>query len=1128
MASVSVSVSVAYDHEVHHFELQRAVESTAPLTFPILCDTLVQHLRLPFTSAELVDVDNAPLEMLYVGDNGHYIPLDDDQALEDALAASSGVLELHLRPPRPPSTMDHTVDNTVVNENGDPPPPPPASKPRANTTILLRIYHHLHRHASSAAADALDQLSDTLDANPRDVTAIRGNRHQVTHLFASFLHHLHTRPQDYRITKGLHRQLVQRFDEISSDIDLSPDTTEAIHDAIRAVSHCHSSVTLIRNKYTKLMPDDVPPSPNSKTSDAPLTRASQEEDVSNPQSQSKNCSRHSRFRLPRRPLKYYFTRLDRMVAASSDNVKAFYARLVRYQTHLEKKGFEFPDWSVPLCRSIERTIFRVSRVHLVGADKGDELQIDSRAVQELGASVTRKLKRAGFPEKYAIRSGELTELMASDDGVVAAVASWSKKKLKRLAANVPVRMRYRGGNGVRGEVGSGSGNGATGEVRTAKGGGGNSSNGLKGGGDSLGSGKGSTRLSKDFSAGSGDIWRVSRVTDASGGSRRSWSHQDVAVRSGSPSRSNSRSRSHSLRSGDMGVGSAGAGGRSTSRGGGGSSSGHARRSHVGSHGSPKSLADDEFALRMELDPNPFGSPNVSNANISSERQRPLGRDRPPVIANVGDVNGGRGGGRNEKVPMRSNGGGASEGPGGLNAIPVKNAINKPAEKDLRENVLDEDDEDEDEDEDEDDIVDIEYDERLRRMFHRNFGDDIEFNDDKEDFDDEFVGGGGGSDDTRQSQWARVNMDKTKHRIPEDEGYTDDRVDDDVVYDVQSLHQQRQAMPTRPQRQAQRRGGYRLLSPSTSGPSRRERQTSPRPPHHDGYSVDLGAGAAAGATSGNGSFSYGRGGNAVGRVGSEVGGVSTHASETGTIGLATETGTATGRTVSMQRKLGLNGLDDTFEDDIDYQDDLDDDFDDTIIRNATYVLRNAAVSKANSIKHNGDVDGIHDDDADSFDTNETIHSDPHGGVGFGGVPLSTNPQQRRSGVSQVPAVAHGEYEPAGGLGLGFPHHHHQEQGQHQEQKRGSRHTAPSVQTLRTSSQWEPPNSESQWNGWVSHAYSDSGRNGPGVGDSITDASVGGRVASGVDAPLASSGGRPPVSNGNMSTSSNVRNLRPVRS
>lgn len=821
---------------------------------------------------------------------------------------------------------------------------------------------------------------------------------------------------------------------------MSPDSTEAVHDAIRAVSHCPSSVTLIRTKYTELMPEDVPPSPISKTSDAPLTRASQEEDGSNSQSQSKNCSRRSRFRLPRRPLKYYFTRLDRLVAASSDNVKSFYARLVRYQTHLEKKGFEFPDWSVPLCRSIERTVFRVSRAHLVEANKGDELQINSRAVQELGGSVTRKLKRAGFPEKYAIRSGELTELMASDDGVIAAVASWSKKKLKRLAANAPVRMRYRGADEGRGEVESGSGNGLpTGERRSSKGGGGNSSNGRKGGGDSLGSGKGSTRLSKDFSAGSGDAWRVSRVTDASGGSRRSWSHQDAAVRSGSPSRSNSRSRSHSLRSGDMGVGSAGAGGGSSGlAGGGGSSSGHARRSHVNSHGSPKSLADDDFALRMELDSNPFGSPNVSNANISPERQRPLSKDRPPVMANVGNVHGGR---MSEKVAMHSNGGGVGNGHGGPNEIHGINASSRPAEKDLRQYTLDD-----EENEDEDDIVNIKSDERLRRTFHRNFGDDIEFNDEDEDVDDEFVGGGGGSDDTRQSQWARVNMDKTKHRSPEDEGDVDDKVDGSVVYDVQLMHeqrQQRQAMfaPARPQ--AQRRGGYRLLSPSTSGPTRRERQTSPRPPHHDGYSVEIGAGATSGG--------YRRGGDAVARVGSEVGGVSTHASETGTVGLATETGTATGRTMSMQRKLGLNGLDDTFEDDIDYEyDDLDEDFDDTIIQNATYVLRNAAVSKANSIKYNGGGDGVHDDDVDSFDTNETIHSDPQ----HVGVPLTTNPQQRHSGVPQAPAVAHGEYEPAGGLGLGFQLRHHQGQGGQQERQRGSWLTAPSVQTVGTSSRWEP--------------------------------------------------------------------------
>lgn len=101
---------------------------------------------------------------------------------------------------------------------------------------LLRIYHHLQTHASSTVTETLDNLSDTLHAHPEDAAALREARHRLTRLFSSLIHHLHTLPQDHRISKNLLNQLLTRFDRIATEVEISDAGLDAIHISIRTVT----------------------------------------------------------------------------------------------------------------------------------------------------------------------------------------------------------------------------------------------------------------------------------------------------------------------------------------------------------------------------------------------------------------------------------------------------------------------------------------------------------------------------------------------------------------------------------------------------------------------------------------------------------------------------------------------------------------------------------------------------------------------------------------------------------------------------------------------------------------------------------------------------------------------------
>lgn len=583
----AIPVVVSYQHRRYRFTLLRSPSSTEPLTFSLLCDALVQHLHLPYSCRRIVDSHRAPILILAaqsgtpdyqdeVERKERFVRLRGDIDLRDAIAASPSQLRLRVETVQPSSSMDNPtpVESAVTSA------PSSSTTTRASTPTLLRIFSHLQKHASSAVGDALDDLSQVLEDHPKDVAALRDARHRISRLVASFLHHLNTRPEDYRISKALHQQLVARFDEIARDIDLSDDTLIAIHDAIRATTSCRFAVSLIRDKYRELVPDDVvetpetPPKPQPPPSTVPPVSTIARSD--------------SHVHMPRRPLKHYFNHYNRLIRVASDDVKTANARLMRYQTRLDARGVELPDWTVSMCRSIERAIFHVARVHVESGPKGS-LTVEPRAITSLGASVSRKLVRAGFPQKFADRAGNLAQLMAQDDAVVCTVVDWSKKRLARLAAD---RSTRRQNVAVLAPV--------------------------------IGL---SVPLVPENSAGSGDAGRVSRVTDASGASRSG------SQRDGSSSRLSSRQRSLSSARSSSASSSTSRSSSSTSRSNRSTYSDDGpvrfRTSCLGSNASSKSLQHRDSMHRftpdeqLDLRNDHVGAPNDSEVSEDEVADEPL-------------------------------------------------------------------------------------------------------------------------------------------------------------------------------------------------------------------------------------------------------------------------------------------------------------------------------------------------------------------------------------------------------------------------------------------------------------------------------------------------------------------------
>lgn len=578
-----------------------------------------------------------------------------------------------------------------------------SSAPRASTPTLLRIYHHLHTHASSTVADALDALSDTLDANPDDAAALRDARHRISRLFASFLHHLHTRPPNYRVSKALYQQLVSRFDEIANDINLSDDTLKAIHLAIRTSTSCRFAVSLVRRKYTELVPEDV------VTPSMAAAAATTATSLVN-----------THIHMPRRPLKHYINHYNRLLQVASEDVKASNARLVRYRARLDARGNALPDWTVSVCRSIERAVFHVARVHIMTSPKTREKYVEDRAILALRTSVTRKLSRAGFPDKFADRAGELAQKMASDEPVVQVVADWSKKRLDRLAADQSERRQLGGVPVV--------------EPPSVV-----------------------VRDSRDHSNGSGDAWRVSRVTDASGASR-SWSPREAA--SSRPSSSQRRSSKSNIRT------------RSASP------SSSSSQSH-------RSSSDSEHVIdhlrTSQFDSN--NSPASLQRRASASASASASAHESPLDDSVhgGDSFRGRLP-REEPLALYHNG-------LGQNGSEISAEDEPPYDTPL-------------------DPYPYDFTSGRGLSQHRNMHveDDL-----------------GDSDDTSLSQWARVEMEKERKRQEQD------RIANRALRRGSRVPSSSQRSPVQ----------YSLVqqSPAPSSPMRRVRPSSPRPPHHDGYSVE---------------------------------------------------------------------------------------------------------------------------------------------------------------------------------------------------------------------------------------------------------------------------------------------------
>lgn len=429
----TVHIKASYAGTIHSFSLVQPGDSDegAAVSFSQLCDALVHQLNLSISVEELENQGESSLRIWAVDKDRSYIPLVDTESLSEALQNSPSLLRLRLRPTEQPMPSMETATAPTSN-NTMPTIQPPD---RASTATLLRIYHHLHTHASSVVAEALDSVHDALRDHPEDASLLRDTRHRLTALFASFLHHLHSLPSDYRISRKLLTQLITRFTTIAEEMDLSEDTLNITLDAIRATTACRFAVSLIRTKYAQLVPEDDTPvqAPTPAQEPAPVQAPTPETvTVNNPITPSA-APVPARVNLPRRPLKHYSNQFSRLLQIAGPDVKAAKHKLDKSYARLVSKGVAFPELTVNLCRSIEKYIFHVARFHVAETDDGD-CAVEEHAIISLASSVSRKLTRAGFPDRYIKKAATLATAMAKDDAIVETVVQWAKKKINDLTS----------------------------------------------------------------------------------------------------------------------------------------------------------------------------------------------------------------------------------------------------------------------------------------------------------------------------------------------------------------------------------------------------------------------------------------------------------------------------------------------------------------------------------------------------------------------------------------------------------------------------------------------------------------------------------------------------------------------
>lgn len=421
--STTISVKVSYDGDVYNFSLLSPSSSDTEerLTFTQLCDALVHQLDLDVSVEDLENQGESPLRIWHVDNERNISQIVDTETLSEVLKDSPSLLRIRLRPAENSPPSMNTVTMPSSNNTSAPTLQP---NDRASTATLLRIYNHVRAHASSVVAGALDSVDATLGEKPDDAALLRQARHRLTYLFASFLHHLHTLPADYRISRKLLNQLITKFTTIATDISLSDHTLQVILDAIRATCSCRFAVSLIRTKYTQLVPEDDPPAHVPTPETITVNDTMEATPVSIP----------PHVNLPTRPLKHYLKQFSRLLQVAGPNVQAAKTTLDNYQNKLLTKGIVLPEFTVKLCRSFEKLVFHVARFHIAETDEG-ACAVEERAIVSFSSSVSRKLTRAGFPDRYVKKAAVLVTAMAKDDSVVETVVAWAKKKINFMIAS---------------------------------------------------------------------------------------------------------------------------------------------------------------------------------------------------------------------------------------------------------------------------------------------------------------------------------------------------------------------------------------------------------------------------------------------------------------------------------------------------------------------------------------------------------------------------------------------------------------------------------------------------------------------------------------------------------------------
>lgn len=388
---MAISVKVSYNSAAHRFTLPHSP------TFITLCESLIQHLRLPTSAAALVKPNRPPYTLWFLDDERDYCRLFDDLSLREALRLSPYLLRLRVEKSAISSADTAATMSAVTVVQTD----PPVFPPQFSSASLLKVLSHIRNHGASHVRDELGMLINIIKRHEKDPPSLREVRHDLASLLSNFLAKELGPATEGRVETDASVALQKSLRDILEGANVSRATTEQAVKAVRTVSGCRAACDVLRARYTALLTESV---------GVKMERMNEEEREKGKQNTV-------------RPVKHYLNQFVRLMRVAGKDAQDAYEAFAVAKREAEARGEKF-QVSRRLCKGVQRACFHFLRCHVT---EGKEFEIESRAVDSLAKAVPRKLRKVGYNEFVLQLVHKLVQALARDSNVLHMAYGWANK-----------------------------------------------------------------------------------------------------------------------------------------------------------------------------------------------------------------------------------------------------------------------------------------------------------------------------------------------------------------------------------------------------------------------------------------------------------------------------------------------------------------------------------------------------------------------------------------------------------------------------------------------------------------------------------------------------------------------------